>query len=107
MGAGSNGSRPGGMAGMTIPRQVLQIALTNHSETELTVRPLECTSLLGNFAVRPEKVTLAPGETVTLDAMRGGIGANLDRLEVSLAFSAGGKIEKKVVVVERAQPAAP
>lgn len=101
-----DGSRPARMGQVALPRQTLQVELVNNSPEEVTVSVRECLSLLGNFAVRPERVTLAPGQSVKLEAMRGAYGANLDRLDVTLELSRKGETERRTVVAEKA-PQAP
>lgn len=97
-----NGPPPGGMGGgMTPPRQALTVTLTNTSSAPLTVQVTEVNSALGNFAAVPERATLAPGEAMTLEPMRGAL-ANLDEFSLKLGLKADGKSEQQTMILKRA-----
>lgn len=97
---GGGGPRRGGGGGASFPRQALSVTLKNTSTDSLTVRVQEVVSILGNFVPFPEKATLAPGESVTLEAMRGSL-ANLDELELTIGLAAGTDRDRQTFVLRR------
>lgn len=114
-GGGDDGSRMGGRMGMdggrgrppgaggmggSMPRQALSIILANTSGESITLRIQEVVSILGNFVPFPERATLASGESVTLEPMRGSL-ANLDRLELTVALAAGNDRDRQTVILQR------
>lgn len=104
-GGGMGGPPPGGGPGGDVvpsgplppmlapPRSVLRVTFTNTSAepTEIAVLDVNCT--LGNFAVRPEKLALAPGQTGELEPMHSSYTANLDALSLELRVRRNGKTE--------------
>lgn len=101
MGGGGGGPRRGGGGGgASFPRQALTITLKNTSAESVAVRVQEVVSILGNFVPFPEKATLAPGESVTLEAMRGSL-ANLDELELTIGLAAGADRDRQTFILRR------
>lgn len=66
---GPDGDGMGGPTAMGMPGVSLQVSLENLSEEPLEIRVRDVVSELGNFAARPERVLLAPGESTPLDRM--------------------------------------
>ena len=96
-----SGPPPGGMGGgMTPPRQALTVTLANASAAPITLQVTEVNSALGNFAAVPERATLAPGESMHLEPMRGAL-ANLDEFVLTLGLKADGKSEQQTVILKR------
>jgi hypothetical protein len=60
----------------------------------------EVNSDLGNFAVRPPKITIAPGEKGMLDPMISQLGVSSDEIPLKLAIRVAGKKETQVVPVK-------
>lgn len=107
---------PGGMAGgppggggaapvRVLPtRQVLHVALTNHAATPLAISVTDVTSLLGNFAVRPEHLTIAPGETAELEPMMANSADNYEELDVTLAIRKDGHTDQQTLALKLVSP---
>jgi hypothetical protein len=55
---------------------------------------------LGNFAVRPPKLTIAPGEKGVLEPMISQLGVTSDEIPLKLAVRTGGKKEQQIVIVK-------
>jgi hypothetical protein len=55
---------------------------------------------LGNFAARPPKLTLAPGQTGTLDPMISQLGVTSDEIPVKVEIRHAGKKETKIIPVK-------
>lgn len=92
-----------------MPGQTLRIAFTNRGTSTLTVTVTELNSLLGNFAPQPEKLTIAPGVTASLDPVSGDAGGTLRWLDVTLTLRQGATTENHVLhlVGDDAPPAPP
>jgi hypothetical protein len=119
-GPGAGGPPPGGEGGErgserprgggfgTMPRQTLTITLTNTGGTAVTISTTELNSLIGNFAPQPERLTLAPGSSESLQPVSGDAGGLLNWLDVTLSLRNGGSTETKVLhLVPTGEPAAP
>jgi len=97
---GARGGQPGG-GGFSPIRQVLRVKFTNRGKDPLEITIVEVNSLLGNFAPRPERLALAPGQSGSLSEMRASLGENLEELEVNLTLRRGQDRESKVVVLAK------
>jgi hypothetical protein len=84
-------------------RLALTVTFTNTSSRPITIAITEVDSLLGNFAARPENLTLAPGQQGSLDPMLSPIENNFDELDVMLTIRRGNKGETRVLQLRRAQ----
>lgn len=92
------GGEPGRGGPMgSLPRQVLRVNFTNHSDTPVTVAVLELNSLLGNFAPQPAKLTIAPHTTAALEPVSGDVGGTLSWLDVTLALRRDDAKESQVL----------
>lgn len=104
------GSREGGPPGGARPRAVhgpsltLRVTLANLSQTELEIEIPEINSVLGNFAVRPERVRLAPGQSVELDPMISQLGVLADKIPLKVRLRLAGQGESQTLLL---QPLAP
>lgn len=110
LGGGEAPRRGGGQLGSPMPPVTLQLSLTNNAQdgAPLEVEIVDFESDLGNFALKPDHVTLAPGQT-------GGPGSVVSRLgvtsaEISVKVTlrlAGNKETQSVVLRPKAVPDAP
>ncbi len=82
------------------PRVILRVTLTNKSKepVDLWIKDLVCP--LGNFAVRPEHIMLAPGQQVELEPLTSNTDMRYDQLSVSLTVKPGGKTQSETAAVE-------
>jgi hypothetical protein len=87
-------------AGSPMPPVTLKIYLENRGTEPMEVAVTEVNSDLGNFAVRPEKLTIAPGGKGELDPMISQLGVTSDDIPLKLAVRVGGKTEAQVVEVK-------
>ena len=108
-GGGSEGEMggPGGEGGAsiamqesTMPPVALHLRLTNKSKETLDVTFVLCKSELGDFAVRPEKLALAPDQTAEPDAMTSRLGLTSDELVLRVSLKTGGVVEAKDLVLK-------
>ena len=87
-------------AGSPMPPVTLRVLFENKGTEPLELEVTEVNSDLGNFAVRPPKLTIAPGERGVLDPMISQLGVTSDEIPLKLAIRTGGKKEQQVVVVK-------
>lgn len=87
-------------AGSPMPPVTLKVAFENRSDAPMEIEVTDVNSDLGNFAVRPPKLTIAPGSSGVLEPMISQLGVTSDEIPLVLALRAGGKKEKQVVVVK-------
>lgn len=86
--------------GSPLPPVILRLGLKSHATAPFDVEILEINSDLGNFAVRPEKLTLAPDEPSGPDPMNSQLGVTSDEIPVKVAIRANGKTESKTIMVK-------
>jgi len=114
-GGGGHGEGPGGPRGeggeapegpqmrmmeSSMPPVMLRIELENVSDKPIKLMIWEFKSALGNFAVRPDTLTLAPGEKGRPDGMTSRLGLSSSALPVTLVLRLEGKEEKKVLTLK-------
>lgn len=87
-------------AGSPMPPVTLRVLFENKGTEPLELEVTEVNSDLGNFAVRPPKLTIAPGEKGVLEPMISQLGVTSDEIPLKLALRAGGKKEQQVIVVK-------
>ena len=87
-------------AGSPMPPVTLRVLFENKGTTPLEVEVTEVNSDLGNFAVRPPKLTIAPGEKGMLEPMISQLGVTSDEIPLKLTVRSGGKKEQQVVLVK-------
>ena len=87
-------------AGSPMPPVTLRLKFENHGTEPVEIEITEVNSDLGNFAVRPPKLTLAPGQAGTLDPMISQLGVTSDEIPVKVEIRHAGKKEAKIVTVK-------
>ncbi len=87
-------------AGSPMPPVTLRVEFENRTTEPMEIEVTEVNSYLGNFAVRPPKLTLAPGAKGTLDPMVSQLGVTSDEIPLKLEVRYGGKKESQVVNVK-------
>jgi len=90
-----------------MPPVALRLRLTNNSQETIEVTFTLCKSELGDFAVRPVKLALAPGQSAEPDRMTSRLGLTTAELKLSVGLRVAGKTELKdlVLKVVAAEPA--
>ncbi|MBK9989418.1 MAG: hypothetical protein IPP19_01465 [Verrucomicrobia bacterium] len=88
----------------SLPPVALRLRLTNQSKENIVVTFVLCKSELGDFAVRPEKLTLAPGETIEPDPMRSSMGLTTSELVLEVSLRMAGVVEKKNLILKPVAP---
>jgi hypothetical protein len=120
LGAGGDSHRPPGgrgggpagappMAGGAMGRPVMiHLRFTNRGASAVTLRIDDFTSPLGSFAVRPEKLEIAPGQSLETEPMASQLGGTFTEADASLALRIGDRAEKKtfrlLAVVKEPEP---
>lgn len=87
-------------AGSPMPPVTLRVLFENRGTEPIELEVTEVNSDLGNFAVRPPKLTLAPGEKGALEPMISQLGVTSDEIPLKVAVRVGGKKELQVLVVK-------
>jgi hypothetical protein len=87
-------------AGSPMPPVTLKVAFENRGTEPVEIVVTEVNSDLGNFAVRPPRLTIAPGASGVLDPMVSQLGVTSDEIPLKLALITGGKKEQQVVIVK-------
>jgi hypothetical protein len=87
-------------AGSPMPPVTLRVAFENRTTAPLEIAVTEVNSELGNFAVRPEKLVLAPHESGKLDPMISQLGVTSDEIPLKVEVRQAGKKEAKVILVK-------
>lgn len=98
------------MRNSTLPPVALRLRVHNLTTAPVEIEFIECKSYLGNFAVRPEKITIAPGESGQPDPMVSLLGVSGEEIPVTVTLRLGDKRETHtllLVPVKRSPTAAP
>jgi hypothetical protein len=111
-GPGGGGMGPGGESGpseasagpsiqeSSMPPVALRLRLTNTSKETVEIVFVLCKSELGDFAVRPEKIALAPDQTAEPDPMTSRLGMTSGELVLKVGLRMAGKVEQKELVLK-------
>jgi hypothetical protein len=91
----------------SLPPVALRLRVYNTTAAPVDVEFLECKSYLGNFAVRPEKITIAPGESGQPDAMVSLLGVTGTEIPVTVTLRLDGKTETQTLILTSIKPAKP
>ncbi len=89
------------------PRLALTFTFVNTGSRAVTITITEVNSQLGNFAPRPETLTLAPGKEGSIDPMLSTFDNNFEELDVTLTLKNGGKRETQVLKLRRVPSSPP
>jgi hypothetical protein len=87
------------MSSSTLPPVALRVRVTNQTQQPVDVVFLECNSVLGNFAVRPEKLTIAVGETGAPDPMTSLLGVAGNEIQLKIGLKMGDAKETQTIVL--------
>jgi len=82
------------------PAVTLRLKLENNSKETIAVHIRDVNSDLGDFAVRPDKVTLAPDQAVELEPMVSELGVTSDEIPVTVVLVTGKTVEKQDIVLK-------
>jgi len=88
------------MQASTLPPVALRLRLTNQSKETVEVTFVLCKSELGDFAVRPEKLVLTPGQTGEPDPMRSSLGLTSSALVLKVSLKMAGVVEQKDLILK-------
>ena len=94
-------------AGSPMPPVTLRVYFENRGTEPMEIAPTDVNSELGNFAVRPPKLSLAPGAQAALDPMISQLGVTNDEIPLTIGIRVGGKSETLVIVVKNIFTATP
>lgn len=99
------GPRMGGMGGGGRP-VMIHLRFTNQGTAPVTLTIDDFVSPLGNFAVRPEQLTIEPGQTLEPEAMTSQLAGAFSEVDATLVLHLGGKGEKKTFHLSPVKPPA-
>ena len=86
--------------GSPLPPVVMQLSLANHGEQPAEVEITDLNSDLGNFAVRPDHLTIAAGKTAEPDPVHSSLGVTSEEIPVTVGLRVGTKTESHVILVK-------
>ena len=98
------------MLGSTMPPVTLRLNLTDNAKdgVPLQIEILDFESDLGNFALKPDRIALAPGQTGGPGAVVSRLGVTSDEIPVKVILRLAGKKETQSIVLRhKAVPDAP
>jgi hypothetical protein len=96
--------RSKGALGSPMPPVTLHLRLTNQTKSTVSVEIDDFESDLGNFAVHPEVLALAPDQAAEPDAMISQMGVTSAKLPVKVTLKLGSKTETQTVLVANVAP---
>lgn len=86
--------------GSPMPPVTLRVMVENKTTEPMQVAVTEVNSSLGNFAVRPPQLTIAPGEQASLQPMISQLGVTSDEIPLKLSVRVGGQQESQTITVK-------
>ncbi len=95
-GPGSGGGRP----------VMIHLKFTNQGSESVTLRIDDFTSPLGNFVVRPDQLTLEPGQSLETEPMSSQLAAAYSEVDATLVLRLGSGSEKKTFRLKAVKPPA-
>jgi hypothetical protein len=99
-GGGPGGGARFGLGGGGRP-VMIHLRFTNRTEAKVDLYITDFVSPLGNFAVRPEKLTLEPGQSLETEPMTSQLAGTFTEAMATLVLRTGGKTEKKTVALKQ------
>lgn len=88
------------LRGSPLPPVLLKLHLSNTTKEPVEVDILELNSDLGNFAVKPNKLTIPAEQVGTPEAMTSQLGVTSDEIPVKVRLRRAGKIETQTILVK-------
>lgn len=101
---GPNGGHGGRSGEATMPPARISLTLTNRGATALDVEIAAFDSVLGNFAVRPERLRLEPGMATSPDPMTTRLGVSSDDIPLKITLVRAGLRETQTMVIRDLAP---
>jgi len=89
-----------------MPPALLRLQLENLGGATMVVEIRQVDSDLGDFAVRPDTVTLGPGQAVEVEPMQSMLGVDSYALPVTISLRAAGQIQTKILTLRPVPPSA-
>jgi hypothetical protein len=83
-----------------LPPIVMWLQLSSTAGQPLNVEIIDFKSDLGSFAVQPEKIALAPGQSVEAEPMISRLGVTSLNIPVTVTLRLNGKTEKQVLTLQ-------
>lgn len=83
---------------------MIHLRFTNLATEALALTIDDFVSPLGNFAVRPEKLVLEPGQTVETEPMTSQLAGQFSETDATLVLRLGAKAEKKTFTLHAVTP---
>lgn len=102
---GGSGGATGSMHASAMPPAVLRLRLENTTAISAEVEVRDLNSELGDFAVRPDKLTIMPGQSEEPDPMESLLGVDTYTLPVTITLRSAGRTETKVLTLQLVKPA--
>lgn len=98
------GPRPGMMMGGGGRPVMIHLRFTNRSDAPVELIVTDFVSPLGNFVVRPDKLKLAPGESMETEPMTSQLAGAFTETTATVAVRLEGKAEKKAFPLKQVSP---
>ncbi len=93
-------SRPKNNVGSPLPPVTLRLKLTSLLNTTALVEVVDFSSDLGNFAVYPSILALAPNQTAEPEPMISQLGVTSDEIPVKVSLRLEKKLESRTIMVK-------
>ena len=102
-GTSDSGASPS-MHRSAMPAAFLRLRLENTTAAAIEIEVRDLDSALGDFAVRPDKLTVMPGQSDEPDPMESLLGLDSYDLPVTVTLRISGKTETKVLTLHLVNP---
>ena len=96
---GGSGTQAPPIRAINQPPVQLRLRLTNHGADPVDVAVIDFNSVLGDFVVQPEKITVKPGESVEADPMVSRLGVSGEAIPLTVKLHISGRTEEQVLTL--------
>ncbi|HVW19826.1 MAG TPA: hypothetical protein VHC86_01295 [Opitutaceae bacterium] len=96
--------RARGALGSPLPPVTLRLQVANQGPQIVQIEVQEVNSDLGNFAVEPSLLSVAPGQSASPDPMISQLGVTSDDIPVKVTLAIKGKAESQTIQVKALPP---
>jgi hypothetical protein len=110
MGGGGAGEPRANIREQHNPPARIGLRLANRGDTAVVVEVLEFNSALGNFAVKPGRITIGAGTVFEAEPMTSRLGVSGESIPIKVRLRANGAVEEQTLllgVAERPRGSAP
>ncbi|OAM88856.1 hypothetical protein AW736_17740 [Termitidicoccus mucosus] len=99
MGGGDDGEPRANIREQHNPPARIELRLANRGDTAVVVEVLEFNSALGNFAVKPDRITIGAGTAFEAEPMTSRLGVSGESIPIKVRLRTNGTVEEQTLLL--------